>query len=560
MPTTYKPSTYKEVLCWTADTKIKYRTNPKSGKSKIRYAGYEKARTPAQAMELGSFSGDLFFDFEHGHIEVLGGTRRRTPLNPDEETEKWTKTDRMLARMHRAWKHWMKTFEVAKDLGVDRRQITCDKAGGESPEMKTNRLIANELAKMILADALKCKRKINDQDVVGVLRAWGFKENKNRSNVMKEGVTTVHSDTLGLVASYDGAVLVTAATTDYPEFSQVLCRRLSDHMPQELSKHRFGWSSINVNANYAGALHRDANNEGPSFIKAFGDFKGGQLNYWGDDNKNEGTVDALCRPEDRTTMDISKSLLLFDGNRGHSVESFKGERFSLVYFCTGQYEKANQKVRSELQRCGISFPTKEGMNLSKTLLGKPRGYKALAKSAKVVASSTPAARIWPQALVKSGGIDFSSKDMQKKARAAMINHLGTPTESKCTDTKFVSYKVSYQTLPDKRRRCVVYLRGSSGGHRLAVVGDEDCAGSGHYAYEKAKGFTLGPALETQRITEVRAWCCKLIPKPDANANKKLVLRSYANKAGADGKEGRAFLKRKATSKPPPAKKARRGGA
>merc|ERR1740130_1197017 len=200
---------------------------------------------------------------------------------------------------------------------------------------------------MILKEAAKCKRKITDRDVVAILRLWGFRENTSRSNVMKEGVKVVHSDTLGLVASYDGAVLVTAATTEYPEFSQVLCRRLSDHMPQELSKHRFGWSSINVNANYAGALHRYANNEGPSFIKAFGDFKGGTLNYWGDDNKAEGPVEDCCEDKDKVTMDIHKQLLLFDGNRGHSVNDFKGNRYSLVFFCTGQFFKADPRVRNE---------------------------------------------------------------------------------------------------------------------------------------------------------------------------------------------------------------------
>ena len=45
MPNTYKDATYKEVLCWTADTQIKYSPNPTRGKSKIRYAKYEEAET-----------------------------------------------------------------------------------------------------------------------------------------------------------------------------------------------------------------------------------------------------------------------------------------------------------------------------------------------------------------------------------------------------------------------------------------------------------------------------------------------------------------------------------
>merc|ERR1719433_2500665 len=75
-------------------------------------------------MSLGSKPQDLFFDFEHGYIAVLGGPQRPKPLNPDQETETWTSVDIMLAKMHRSWKHWTNTFRVADRLGVDRRQLT----------------------------------------------------------------------------------------------------------------------------------------------------------------------------------------------------------------------------------------------------------------------------------------------------------------------------------------------------------------------------------------------------------------------------------------------------
>jgi len=455
--------------------------------------------------------------------------------------------------MHGAWQTWTKTFTIAKKLGVDRRQLTANKCAGETSEMRSGRLAANELAKMILKEADALKRKINDNDVLAVLRMWGFKENTTRTNVMKEGVKTVHSDTLGLVASYDGAVLITDPTQEYPDFTRVLCRRLSDHMPKEFSKQPFGWSSINVNANYAGALHRDANNEGPSFIKAFGNFTGGRLNYWGDDCKAEGAVESLCKPGDSTTLDISKSLLLFDGNRGHSVEKFSGERYSLVWFCTGQHEKANKKVSDALQRCGIRLPSKTSTALTKKMLGKPRGYKALAKSKSLSATEKPMARIWPQQDAKRQGTDFLSKASQEKAKDAMRKlNFGPSSDSggKCTDTKFVSFRTAYATLADKRRQCMVYLKGVSGAETMAVLGVEDGVGSGHYLYTKTSGFTLGPPLKTERMCEVRTWCSKLGVK---TARKELVVRSYANKKGG---EKRSMLVRKA----PPAKKARMGGA
>merc|ERR1719247_3072622 len=45
-------------------------------------------------MANGSFAGDLFFDYEHGHIKVLGGEKRAKPRNPEEETKiglNWTR-------------------------------------------------------------------------------------------------------------------------------------------------------------------------------------------------------------------------------------------------------------------------------------------------------------------------------------------------------------------------------------------------------------------------------------------------------------------------------------
>merc|ERR1719401_2785885 len=121
----------------------------------------------------------------------------------------------MLAKMHRSWLQWKKTFKLADDLGVDRRQLTSDKVGGESTEVRAKRLAAAALAKMVLEDAQKKKRKITDSDVLAVLRLWGFRENTSRLNVMEEGQAFVYSDTLGLVRARDGSVLVTSPTTEY---------------------------------------------------------------------------------------------------------------------------------------------------------------------------------------------------------------------------------------------------------------------------------------------------------------------------------------------------------
>lgn len=530
MPNTYNDSTMQEVCCWTAGTRIKYAKNPKRGKSFARYNKYMKATTPAKALEYGSKPQDLFFDFEHGYIKVLGGSRRAKPLDIANQKEDWTQTDIMLAKMQRAWKTWKKTFTVADKLGVDRRSLTSNKAGAECTEVRAARLAANALAEMVLEDVKKSKRTLTDRDVVAVLRMWGFKENTSRGNVMKEGQKFVFSDTLGLVANYTGSVSVASATSEYRSVSQVLCGWLKDHLPAEYRRGRFGFTSINVNANYAGALHRDGNNEGPSLIKAFGDFSGGELNYWGDDDKTLGSVEKCCRPDECTTMNIKKHLLLFDGNRGHSVNDFEGERFSLVFFCIGQYHKANAAVRNELSRCGINFPTAAGMAATRKMLGTPSGYGTAASKKK--ANGKASACCWKLDVVAKKGVDFLTAAKAKQAQdIAYKRDRLMQASSECKDTKFTGHLVSYVLKPDGCRSSRVFLTGISGGQRLAVVGEEEKAGSGLYTYKKAESFPLGPALETRRMVDVRAWLGKVLGKPVSSSS--TVKRCISSRANDD---------------------------
>lgn len=503
MPTTYKEDTYKEVLRWTAETKIKYAPNPKSGKSKIRYAKYMRAKNISQAMALGSYPQDLFFDFEHGYIKVLGGFRRQKPLNPDQQADDWTNIDIMLAKMHRSWNVWKNTFVVAQKLGVDRRLLTAGKVTGEGTEVRAGRLAANELAKMVLEDVRVSNRKITDRDVIAVLRQWGFRQNTNRSNVTPEGQGYVLSDTIGLVSNYKGCVSVVMATTEYLAFTQVLTGWLKDHMPDGLKNKAFTYTSININANYAGKLHRDSNNAGPSLIHAFGSFTGGALNYWADDDKAKGPVEKMCLPGKCATIKLDKQLLMFDGNRGHSVQAFKGERFSLVFFSIGQYHKANAKVRDELKRCGIDCPSTKNMDAMAKMLGPPGDKSARKTLAWTIQDDRNAL-----------GTNFLGAAYAKKAKeAAFVSDQKQNNEMECKDTKFVDHRITYHMLPDGRRGVRVHLIGESGGKRLVATGEEDAKGSAQYSYKKDQTFKQGPPLSTTRIGEVREWLARVLGKP-----------------------------------------------
>ena len=79
------------------------------------------------------------------------------------------------------------------------------------------------------------------------------------------------------------------------------------------------YNAITVNQNYKAEPHRDKNNKGNSFLVAFGDYTGGELEIL--EGKNKGVYNINRTP---IKDDFSKVL--------HSVKEFQGNRYSLVYY------------------------------------------------------------------------------------------------------------------------------------------------------------------------------------------------------------------------------------
>merc|ERR1719356_882188 len=112
--------------------------------------------------------------------------------------------------------------------------------------MHMKRTVANKKAKKVLDECIASPaRKVLDEDVVTVLRAWPFKKNTTRLNVMRDGRTWVHSDTVGIIPTRDGRLLVTPPTSDYPDVMRLLNRYLRDNSPSDLKN--FPFTSININ-------------------------------------------------------------------------------------------------------------------------------------------------------------------------------------------------------------------------------------------------------------------------------------------------------------------------
>lgn len=222
------------------------------------------------------------------------------------------------------------------------------------------RQVASRMAVSLLAERSGACELVTEKDVLSVLRAWGFKENVDRPNVTPEGQEFVYSDTVGLQKARDGRLLVSSATVPFPAFTRILVQYLRDHWPKDLPSD-FPFTSISVNAAYAAPRHRDKNNAGPSLLKCFGNFEGGQLRYWPDDPVR-GLDVGLLKEEDAQVLDASSpEAVAFDGRKAHEVVPFTGERFSLVFFSSGRCNKAPAKTRASLESMGFRFPTTDSL-------------------------------------------------------------------------------------------------------------------------------------------------------------------------------------------------------
>ena len=227
------------------------------------------------------------------------------------------------------------------------------------------RKAANTIAQQRLATPQVC-----DEDVLAVLRRWYFKKNSTRTNVIPNGWSYVPSDTLGVVRTRTGTVVTTRMTKQHPSVFQLLCRWLQQQSP-DIYKVPFPFPSISINHAYAAKKHRDGYNAGPSVLKTFGDFSGGQLLYWPND---DGLVDVIALPDSGALVfDAKREMLLFDGCRGHAVAPFQGERYSLVFFTATEYQKVTVAATEFLRGLGVVWPSIESMHYYQSILAPPRG-------------------------------------------------------------------------------------------------------------------------------------------------------------------------------------------
>jgi len=170
--------------------------------------------------------------------------------------------------------HDVKLEEIKTVTARVDREVRPAETAPEVDPINVDRTKACEKAKEILLRCLAGSRRVEDYEVLQRLQLWGFKNNSNGKNVRPDSVDHIMSDTLGVIHLPDtGATLLSPSSTKFPAFTKLLAAWCYQHVPDD-HRDKFVYSSINVNKNYAGKLHRDRVNVGSSFIKAFGDFRG----------------------------------------------------------------------------------------------------------------------------------------------------------------------------------------------------------------------------------------------------------------------------------------------
>jgi hypothetical protein len=375
----FKLETYAAVTQFQPGTRVKYGPNPKRPDSKSfkRYAGYQKAKTVGEALKFGAKVADLMWEFERGDYKVVGGIRSEGQEIAALGQKTFNKVKVQLTSFsgpnglpvslsdpkaaeklqeEEAWRanRLEKVEKRARDMKLKVETTEQIEASTESADIRLQRRVAEAISEKKLATG----KRIVDADVAEALQHWGFTENTSRLNVMRPGQKYVYSDTIGAIRARSFGFNPTPPTRRYPFFAKLLNQWVADNKPVEL-KEKFVCTAINLNCNYNGRRHRDQNNEGPSIIRAFGKFKGGRLKYWKKDVKKMPRVSLETLSEkDASVFDLSKQTVLFDGNRAHEVDTFEGERYSVVFFTASGWAKGKPKDVQFLQKdCGFPFPT-----------------------------------------------------------------------------------------------------------------------------------------------------------------------------------------------------------
>ena len=140
-----------------------------------------------------------------------------------------------------------------------------------------------------------------------------------------------------------------------------------------MTNHPF--TSITINSDFSAKIHRHRNNEGLSLITAIGNYIGGNLLYWEDDNRTM-TLEEVSTHEPQVN-NLQDQAFLMNGQCAHAVEAFEGTRYSIILFTSSTYQNLDEDYVDILKRKGYNWPEAETIRSTMSQHYQPKGYQTI---------------------------------------------------------------------------------------------------------------------------------------------------------------------------------------
>eukprot|EP00928_Gymnodinium_smaydae_P030186 TRINITY_DN22505_c0_g1_i1.p1 TRINITY_DN22505_c0_g1~~TRINITY_DN22505_c0_g1_i1.p1 ORF type:complete len:722 (+),score=137.85 TRINITY_DN22505_c0_g1_i1:34-2199(+) len=240
------------------------------------------------------------------------------------------------------------------------------------PAHNAKRSHAEALAMETLQRARAAGRKVTVENVEAALELWA-----HSNDATCQDVEVDHHLSLGLVLGHDAKLQIAEVTSDYPCFTELIARWITDQMPVSLGKLQFPFTSIDVYDCWQLQRRRDLNSMGPSLIRSLGsDIRGGRLQYFPGDMDTSTKVQDL-NIDDRVAIDVHREWVLFDARRCHEFEKFEGRHFVIVAYCNSAADSVSVAMRNKLFKVGLQCPTAKQMSDVQEYLAKAiPGYRS----------------------------------------------------------------------------------------------------------------------------------------------------------------------------------------
>ena len=171
------------------------------------------------------------------------------------------------------------------------------------------------------------KDDINKQrkNVLNMMRKFKWPTTE-RHNVLRKNQKNYEGFALGIITSWAGKGenagyrKMLSLKTKMPKYNRLFkeAKKL-----MKMKDPKFKFTSVQYNKNHRAARHLDAKNTGISYIIGLGNYTGGELIIYDENEKNP------------VKHNIKNKFYTFNGSiYPHETAPFKGERYTLVYYST----------------------------------------------------------------------------------------------------------------------------------------------------------------------------------------------------------------------------------